>query len=182
MSWKAWGELWPTSKIWWAWNWRTPSARFGAMWGCWRNWGTPESRRMPAFTTRIKDNPSRRKRVRCINPRESFWFFLLNFMGGNIHSNLRMAGIFFGPTLWISWQKTLYRVFFELESAFSKGLYPMGNKSTMYFKGKKKRSNTTQASFILHSVLCSMYSELFMNLECDNIGFLKADEVYLSVM
>ena len=78
--------------------------------------------------------------------------------------------------------KALHRVFFELESAFSEGLYPMGNKSTMYLKGKKQRLNTTQASFIFYPVLCSMYSKLFMHLECSNITFWKADEVYFWVM
>ena len=171
MSWKPWGELWPTSKIWWARNWRTPSVRFGAMVGCCRNWGTLEPRGMTAFTTGIEDNPFRRKRVRTIYPMVSFWFFQLNFNGGDIHSNSCMARVFFGPTLWISWQKTLYRVFFELQSAFSKGFCQMGKKSTMYFKGKGQSFNTTQASSIFYSVLCSMYSKLFMHLECSNIAF-----------
>jgi len=41
----------------------------------------------------------------------------------------------------------------------------------MYFKGKEPSLNTTQASSIYCPILCSMYSKLFMHLECCNLAF-----------
>ena len=152
----------PTSKIWWARRWprlmwgnhlRRPTKLWiEARGDCTRIWVVFNSRRLSLLSTRIEGNSFPTKGVWCTSPRasyttllvwctfsrESFLSFKLNFKRGKFHSNSCMARLFFGSIIWISWQKTLYEVLFELQSAFSKRVSKWGLRVQCISKGKNQ--------------------------------------------
>ena len=100
---RRWGGLEFVCNIWWGWNWRTPSVRFGAIWGGWRIWATVDSRRMPLFTIRIEDNSFQRKNIWFIFWRVHFSSLQCNFIVCKIKTNSWTGKKFLSSCLWVSW-------------------------------------------------------------------------------